>query len=281
MLKVKDVIAAIKNAAPSPEVSVVKLPFSDTPKEIPSCDVLHFGDPENEVHKIGTTFMVTMDVIQKAQAQGIDMIITHEPSNCGGLDFTMPLPLNRITEAKRDLIEKSGINIWRFHDGMHYQKPDLIYMGWMKELGWENYVVPGPNCHEFRIPETDVKSIVELLKERLHIRVPRVIGDPDLKVSKVGVLVGGGGQGLGNPNMPMEFLLDHDLDLLILGDITELIMCAFWKDALALGLQKAAIVIGHHKSEECGMKYLAEWLASLLPDIPVTFLESEDCFNFL
>jgi putative NIF3 family GTP cyclohydrolase 1 type 2 len=257
------------------------MPFRDEPMEIPTCDVLHFGDPENEVHKIGTAFMITVDVIQKAMAEGVDMIITHEPSNCGGLDRTMPIKLNKVTEAKRDLIEKSGINIWRFHDGMHHQRPDLIYRGWMQELGWENYNVPGPNNHEFKIPETDVKSVAALLKERLHINAPRVIGNPDLKVSKVGVLVGGGGQGLGNPNMPMDFLLDNDLDLLILGDITELIMCAFWKDALALGLQKAAIWLGHHKTEECGMKYLAEWLAPLVPGTPVTYLEAEDCIKCL
>jgi putative NIF3 family GTP cyclohydrolase 1 type 2 len=275
-MQVKDIIHAIKTAAPSPEISEVKTPFSDKPMQIHTCDVLHFGDPENEVHKIGTTFMVTVDIIQRAIAEGIDMIITHEPSTCGGLDRSIPVKLNKVTAAKLDLINKSGINIWRFHDGMHHQRPDLIYAGWMKELGWENYNIPGPNNHEFKIPETDVRSIAELLKERLHINTPRVIGNPDLKISKVGVLVGGGGQGLGNMDMPMEFLLDKDLDLMIYGDIHDLISCAFWKDALALGLQKAAIVIGHHKSEECGMKYLAEWLAPLVPGIPVTFLEAED-----
>ncbi len=280
-MKVKEVIAAIKSAAPSPESSTIKLPFREEPVEIPTCDVLHFGDPENEVHSIGTTFMVTVDVIQNAMKQGIDMIITHEPSNCGGLDTTMPIELNKVTEAKRALIEESGISIWRFHDGMHHQRPDQIYMGWMQELGWENYNVPGPNNHEFKIPETDVRSVAELIKERLHVNSPRIIGNLDLKVSKVGVLVGGGGQGLGDPNMPMKFLLDNDLDLLILGDITDMIMCPFWKDALALGVNKAAIILGHHKSEECGMKYLADWLTPLVQGTPVTFLEAEDCITCL
>jgi hypothetical protein len=72
-MKVKDVIAAIKAAAPSPEKQLVKMPHSDKVVEMPSCDVLHFGDPESEVHKIGTCFMVTVDVIQKAMAEGIDM----------------------------------------------------------------------------------------------------------------------------------------------------------------------------------------------------------------
>ncbi|NLL35551.1 MAG: hypothetical protein GX257_09670 [Clostridiales bacterium] len=280
-MKVKDVISAIKEAVPYPETFTVKMSFSDTPREVPTCDVLHFGSLENEVTKIGTTFMVTVDVIYKAIEEGVDMIITHEPSNCGGLDRTMPIKLNRVTVEKRDLIEKSGISIWRFHDGMHYQKPDMIYMGWMKELGWEEYNIPGPNNHEFEIPETDVRSVAELVKERLGINAPRIIGNPDLLVKKVGVLVGGGGQGLGDPNMPTDFLLDNDLDLLILGDINELIMCAFWKDALALGLKKAALWLGHHKTEECGMKYLAEWLAPLVPGIDVTYLEAEDCIHCL
>jgi hypothetical protein len=138
------------------------------------------------------------------------------PATAADLDRTMPVELNKVTEAKFDLINKSGISIWRFHDGMHFQKPDFIYRGWMQELGWEEYCVPGPNCHEYKIPETDVRGVSDLLKERLHIKAPRIIGDPILRFPGVGVLVGGGGQALGIRNA-MKFMFDKDLDLLIRG----------------------------------------------------------------
>ena len=35
-MKVKDVISAIKEAVPYPETFTVKMPFSDTPREVPT-----------------------------------------------------------------------------------------------------------------------------------------------------------------------------------------------------------------------------------------------------
>ncbi len=51
-----------------------------------TCDILIAGDPDMEVKKIGCTFMATVDVIKKAAAQGVNFLITHEPTWFNGPD---------------------------------------------------------------------------------------------------------------------------------------------------------------------------------------------------
>ena len=41
-------------------------------------DVFHAGNPDIEVKGIATTFMATLDLIQRVQAAGLNMVISHE-----------------------------------------------------------------------------------------------------------------------------------------------------------------------------------------------------------
>ena len=41
-------------------------------------DVFHAGNPDIEVKGIATTFMATLDLIQRAHAAGLNMVISHE-----------------------------------------------------------------------------------------------------------------------------------------------------------------------------------------------------------
>ena len=70
-MKVKEIVAAIEQAFP--------LPFSET------CDIYHCGNPEAEVTKIASVFMADAGVVREAIRQGVDLIITHEPTWHAGL----------------------------------------------------------------------------------------------------------------------------------------------------------------------------------------------------
>ena len=74
-MKVKEVIAALENAIP--------LPFPQT------CDIYHIGNPEAEVKKIASVFMADVEVIRKAAAEGVNLIITHEPTWHNGLSLPL------------------------------------------------------------------------------------------------------------------------------------------------------------------------------------------------
>jgi putative NIF3 family GTP cyclohydrolase 1 type 2 len=48
-----------------------------------------------------------------------------------------------------------------------------------------------------------------------------------------------------------------------------------------MGMNKAMIVLGHERREECGMKHLPGWLKSIAGDIPVTFVDAGDPFTYM
>lgn len=247
-----------------------------------TCDQLMSGSFETEVTGVVTTFMATVDVIKQAIDCGANFIITHEPTYYTGLDQTEWLKGDPVYLQKKRLLEDNGIAIWRFHDHMHAAPTDLIYDGLLKEIGWKDYLIKGlkfPHCYE--IPEMSLKELCGFFKEKLEMDVIQIVGSPDTKCRRVGILVGGGSLGLGVEEMPMILMKEQNLDVIVCGDIIEWTLCPYIRDAAALGMNKAMLVLGHERSEEAGMKYMAEWLVPMLKDIPVHFIDAKEPFKYL
>jgi putative NIF3 family GTP cyclohydrolase 1 type 2 len=245
-----------------------------------TCDVLAAGDWGSEVTGIVTTFMATADVIRDAVSKGANLIITHEPTYFTGADDTGWLQHDDVYLLKRKLIEDHQINIWRFHDHMHWAKPDMIYTGVNQELGWSQYTLPGrPHCYV--IPAISVGALAAFFKEKLNVNVAQIVGDPDLIVRRLGILVGGGSLGYLSEQTPMTLMRDEQLDAIVCGEILEWTLVAYVRDAAQLGLKKALIILGHNRTEEAGMKHLPEWLRTALPDIPVQFSEAGEPFAYV
>jgi putative NIF3 family GTP cyclohydrolase 1 type 2 len=265
-MKVKDAVNAILDACAIERIS-------DT------CDRLITGDWEAEVNGIATTFMATPDVIRGAAARGANLIITHEPTFFTHADGLGWLEGDEVYRRKQEMIDALGMNIWRFHDHIHSMNPDLIFSGVKRDLGWETFGDP-ESSFLYTIPPTTVSALAELLKERLGVEVVRVVGDKAINVEKVGLFIGGGSLGLGSDTMPMEVMRAHDLDVIVAGEILEWTLCAYVRDAAQLGLNKALIVAGHNRTEEAGMKHLPEWLSTVLPGLPVCFVEAGDPYQY-
>jgi putative NIF3 family GTP cyclohydrolase 1 type 2 len=79
----------------------------------------------------------------------------------------------------------------------------------------------------------------------------------------------------------MELMHSHDLDVIVAGEILEWTLCAYVRDAAQLGLNKALIVAGHNRTEEAGMKHLPGWLSTVLPGLPVFFVEAGDPYHYV
>lgn len=244
-------------------------------------DVLASGDPDMEVKGIVTTFMATVDVIRKAIAVGANMIITHEPTYFTGHDELDWLQQDPVYLAKKKLIDDHGIAIWRYHDHMHLAHTDRIYDGLIKELGWENQQIDKESPWAYEIEKTTLSELADFLKRKLSMDVMRIVGHPDTPCSRIGILVGGGSLGLGREQMPMEVMRGKELDVMICGEITEWTLCAYVNDAAMLGFHKGMLIVGHERTEEWGMKHMAEWLQTLVEDTPVTFVDAKEPFLYL
>lgn len=243
-------------------------------------DTLKSGSLSSEVKGIVTTFTATWDVLQKVSAIGANLIITHEPTFYNHTDATEWLGDDEVYKNKIQFINENGISIWRFHDHWHNHKPDGIYFGVINALGWENYGFPAENySYIFEIPALSLKDLTSELIEKLGLRCVRVIGDENISCTRVGLMVGGASIGMNGETI--RVINRYNLDVLICGEIVEWTTCEYVRDASLQGMKKGLIVIGHERSEEVGMKYFAEWLKILVPDIPIQFVSAGEPFYYL
>ncbi len=248
-----------------------------------TCDIIAAGKPENMVTGIVTTFMPTFDVIQETVRLGANFIVSHEPTWFTGNDAEDWCQEDSVYLAKRKYLEEHDITIWRLHDHMHMgSDTDYIYQGLLDELDWHQYLQPDEECPwVYEIPELTVGELAKFFKKKLDMGTIQIIGSPDMKVKRVGILVGGGSLGFGVEQMPMQVMERNKLDLMVVGDITEWTICAYINDAYQMGFNRAMLTLGHERSEEAGMKYLAPWLAERFPGIPVTFVDAKEPFKYL
>lgn len=274
-MKVKEVITAV----------IEKTGMEPLPSE-KTCDQFIIGDLETEVTGIVSTFMATVDVIRQTIELGANFIITHEPTWFTGVDKVDWLENDPVYLEKKKLIEGNDLNIWRFHDHMHCGEEDGIYRGFDQEIGWKQYVIDNPVGMEwfgqsYQIPTTTLRGLSQFFKEKLDMDVIQIVGDPDMKVERVTALVGGGSLGLGTEELPMKLMYENNLDVAICGDITEWTLSAYIRDAAQMGMNKGMLVLGHERSEEMGMKHLVSWLKDITGDIPVTFVDAKEPFQYL
>ena len=61
--------------------------------------------------------------------------------------------------------------------------------------------------------------------------------------------------------MPLRLMGEKDIDVIVCGEIAELLLGTYMQDAASLGLPRSMIVLGHERSEEWGMQLMQSWLS--------------------
>jgi putative NIF3 family GTP cyclohydrolase 1 type 2 len=249
--------------------SIPGAPFSDT------VDTIKVGDPSQEIRGVLVTFLATCEVIERAVQLGANLIITHEPTFYNHRDTTDWLNEHPSYIAKRQLIEKSGVVIWRFHDYLHSLPPDSTFMGLLKELKWEANGFP-EQPYMCSIQPLTLLELGQWVKERLGLHTLRVVGDLTSRCEQVALLPG---------FPPAEFQIgslgEAGADVLITGEIHEWEVSEYVRDAAHLGYKKCLIVIGHAASEEPGLRFIIPWLEERLPGVAIHFVSSGSPFHQL
>ncbi len=236
-------------------------------------DTLKAGDPNTVVTGIATTFMDTYAVLQQAVADGDNLVITHEPTFYNHPDDMSLIPGDPVQEQKLAYIRQHHLVVWRFHDTWHLRQPDGILTGMIGEFGWKPYQnasIP----YLFTLPPTTVGQLAASLQLRTGARVIRIVGDPAMPVTQVALMPGAAGF------LPQVKVLERDdVQVLVAGESREWETVPYVQDAAAEGRHKALILLGHEVSEEAGMQYCAEWLKTIVPGIPITFIRAGEPFH--
>jgi putative NIF3 family GTP cyclohydrolase 1 type 2 len=236
-------------------------------------DTFKAGNPETRVTGIAVTMMATMDVLQLAVAKGDNLIITHEPTFYNHVDVPEGIAeSDAVWKEKRDYITAHGLVVWRFHDHWHMRKPDGILWGMVKAMGWEKYQ-SADNAHLFVLPETSLKALAAEVAKKLDSPVVRVVGKPDMRVTRIAFSPGAAGS-----EGEMQALERGDVEVLLVGETREWETVEYAADAVSEGKKKALIVIGHVPSEQAGMEECTEWLRGFMKGTRVDFVETKQPF---
>jgi putative NIF3 family GTP cyclohydrolase 1 type 2 len=240
----------------------------------PTVDTFKAGDPDTPVTGIAVTMMATFDVIQRAAAENRNLVITHEPTFYSHQDETSELEQEHdaLYKAKADFIAAHHMIVWRFHDHWHRMTPDGIMTGMVRALAWGSYARAGdPGI--FRMPETTLGDLASSIKQKLDAHTLRVVGDPEMKVTGVGLAPGFAGSSINR-----HVLQRPDVQVEVIGEAHEWEIVEYAADANTANLGKALIVIGHIPSEQAGMQECVRWLKTFVSEVPIALVPAKQPF---
>ncbi len=272
-------LLALPSAAPAQQTAqqiIAKITAANGAAPVPNTvDTIKAGDPSTPVTGVATTFMDTMDVLRQAVAHGDNFVVTHEPTFYNHPDDLAALPNDPVVAEKLKYIADNHLVVWRFHDGWHRHIPDGILTGMVRQLGLASAQTGGPDSHLFTLPQPmTVEAIAAMLEKKTDAVAVRIVGDPSMRATKLGLLPGASGL-----QKQVQFLNRPDVQVLIIGEATEWEAIPYARDTAAQGRGKALILLGHNASEEAGMQYCAEWLHGVLPGMHIDYLPAGEAFS--
>lgn len=229
-------------------------------------DTFKAGNPEDEVTGIAVCMFADMKILREAVANNCNLIIAHEPTFYNHQDEKTNA--SEVLKEKLKYINDHKLIIFRFHDHIHRTQPDGICVGIVNKLGWKYNMVDSTYTF-FQFKEQSLSEFVNKLSLALNTKDFRVIGDKNLKITKVSFSPGASGS-----FAHLRLLQDEKTDVLIAGEAQEWETYQYINDAVFLGKKKAVVFLGHIPSEEAGMKYCAEWLGNFIKDVPIKYFEN-------
>jgi putative NIF3 family GTP cyclohydrolase 1 type 2 len=236
-------------------------------------DTFKAGDPDTPVTGIAVTMMATLDVLQRAAANNQNLIITHEPTFFShqdipeGMDHSDP-----VWTAKRAFIDQHHLVVWRFHDHWHRRNPDGILAGMVQALGWEKYQ-HADDPRVFTLPEITVAKLATEVAKQLSAPSIRVVGNSEMKVTKVGLSPGAAGF-----VRETHALEQANVEVLLVGETREWETVEYVADAATEGKRKALVIISHIPSEQAGMEECTRWLKTFVTTVPIEFVPAKQPF---
>ena len=247
-------------------------------------DQILYGDPDQECTGVVVTLFASADVIRRARELGANFIIVHEALFWNHGDHTDWLIYNRTYKEKIKLL--GDMCVWRDHDYIHSginmngEYRDGIFVGLMKELEWEDYLVSSYEMpRQFRIPKTSVRQLSEHLMDKIGLSGIKYMGDVEGTAENIYItshIIGP------VDNKETSFIEENDIDTVLAMEITDFTVSEYIRDSAMLGLNKRVLACGHFNLEEPGMKFFAEYLKDLFgSEFRIDFVKSGEAFSFI
>lgn len=210
------------------------------------------GDREAEVKGVAVAWQCRTAALKKAVELGCNVFVTHEQHIYPEPQVTKKGEVQPYEIERRDFIEDNGLVIIRCHD-VWDQMPEVgIVDSWGAQLELTDRVVttgiesvyPAPSTTLLRLAKYVAQKTAELGQDGVEM-----LGDPNAKISKVGIGCGAGTN--------YEKMVSLGADAIIASDDGT----RYWGDgSWALDAGIPVVVVAHCISEEPGMKNLAAYI---------------------
>jgi putative NIF3 family GTP cyclohydrolase 1 type 2 len=242
-----------------------------------SVDAIKAGSPSTRITGIVTTSMATMEVLRQAVKSGSNFVVSAQPTFFGRADSpTPPAPRgggapapDRVFEAKNAFITKNNLVVFRLSEHWKLRRPDPLAQGLAAALGWTRYQ-SASDPSRLDIPPVMLRALAANVNKGLRARGGvRVIGEPTRSVRRIGLLPG---------TTPIQAAVKMlpEVDVIIAGEVREWESVEYVRDHVFAGTGKGIILVGRVVSEEPGMAICADWLKTLVPEVPVRHISAGD-----
>ena len=238
-----------------------------------SVDGFKAGQPSATARGIVTTSMATLDVLQQAVKAGSNLVVTSLPTFYSRTDARTPPagrpPSDPMFAAKNDFIAKHEIVIFRLSEHWRLRTPNPLAQGMAEALGWMKYQ-RAADSSRFEVPELTLDTLAGTVNTRFQSAGGvRIVGDPRIRVRRVGLLPG-------TTPIQASVTMMPDVDVIIAGEVREWESVEYVRDKAFAGERKGLILVGRVVSEEPGMRACADWLKTLVPEVPVRHITAGD-----
>ena len=239
------------------------------------------GVPSTVVKGIATTAMATLDVLKQAVKARLNLVLTYEPTFYSRADGQAPAaptpgrgpagfgPDDPVVKAKREFIEKNGIVVFRLRDHWQARKENDMVAGLAGALGWSVHRVKDDDAL-YDIPPATAEATVASIRSKLDLRGGlRVVGDRRATIRRVLLFPG-------SMTPAIMWRRYSEVDMIVAGEVREWENTHYAADMFTAGEKRALVTTGRIVSEEPGMRLCAEWLKTVVKEVPAKWIAVGD-----
>jgi putative NIF3 family GTP cyclohydrolase 1 type 2 len=235
-------------------------------------DTFKCGDPESVVRGIAVGWMPYTWALRRAIDAGCNLFVTHEPIFYDHLDQNQDVFRFEGARAKRALVDRSGLVVYRCHD-IWDQYPGVgIVDAWAETLGFSK---PVAGSGYFRVFDGAGRTALDVARQvagrtkRYGQDHVHLVGPAGRRVHRVAI-------GCGAITPFQRFVAELQADMAICCDDN----FVHWRDgALAVDLEVPVVVVNHTVSEARGIELLAEHLRHTFSPVKVLHIPEACMFS--
>ena len=184
-------------------------------------------------------------------------------------------PADPVVAGKLAFIDKHKLVVFRLTQHWNQRTPDPRAQGLATAMGWKSAgrdprsATSNGGLH-YEVPALRLDALASQLKKALGTRGGiRAVGDRSLTVRTIGLLPG-------YTLIQAAIAMLPSVDVIVTGEVQEWESATYAQDVAFAGIRKGFISVGRVVNEAPGMQVCADWLKTIVSEVPVRFISAGD-----